>query len=247
MPGQDTATLEKVRKLLAMAEDPSVTPAEAEAFTAKASEKMARYGIDRALLAATQPETDQLTSKKIDVPNPWGDVHALLLGGLAKAMRCDAIQLTGDVHGKRLHLHLFGYASDLERTEVLYTSLLLQMANGLARQIVPGSGGQARAWRRSWLIGFASEVTGRVAAAERSAAAESGASQAGQANGGAGTAVVLADRALAVKQAMRQKYPTIRATRMVYSGGGAGAGREAGRRANIGGTGVGGGSRRALS
>jgi hypothetical protein len=38
-----------------------VTPAEAEALTAKAAELMARYGIDRALLAADQPDTDQPT------------------------------------------------------------------------------------------------------------------------------------------------------------------------------------------
>src|ERR1700753_123656 len=48
--------LERVRKLLAKAEDASVTPAEAEALTAKAAELMARYGIERALLAAARPE-----------------------------------------------------------------------------------------------------------------------------------------------------------------------------------------------
>ena len=46
------ALLDRVRKLLAKAEDESVTPAEAQALTAKAAELMARYGIDRALLAA---------------------------------------------------------------------------------------------------------------------------------------------------------------------------------------------------
>jgi len=51
--------LDRVRKLLAQAEDDSVTPAEAQAFTGKAAELMAKYGIDRALLAADRPETDQ--------------------------------------------------------------------------------------------------------------------------------------------------------------------------------------------
>ena len=41
--------LDRVRKLLAKAEDEGCTPAEAEALTAKAAELMARYGIDRAL------------------------------------------------------------------------------------------------------------------------------------------------------------------------------------------------------
>lgn len=40
----DNTLLERVRNLLAKAEDDSVIPAEAEALTAKAAERMARYG-----------------------------------------------------------------------------------------------------------------------------------------------------------------------------------------------------------
>src|SRR5690348_17460158 len=55
-----SALLNRVRKLLAKAEAEGVTPPEAEALTAKAAELMARYGIDRARLAATRPDTDQI-------------------------------------------------------------------------------------------------------------------------------------------------------------------------------------------
>jgi len=55
--------LDRVRKLLAKAEDESCTPPEAEALTAKAAELMAKYGIDRALLAAVRPETDAPASR----------------------------------------------------------------------------------------------------------------------------------------------------------------------------------------
>jgi cytosine/adenosine deaminase-related metal-dependent hydrolase len=44
-------------KAKAKAEAEGVTPPEAQALTAKAAELMARYGIDRALLAAARPET----------------------------------------------------------------------------------------------------------------------------------------------------------------------------------------------
>ena len=54
-----TDLLDRVRKLLAKAEDEGCTPEEAEALTAKAAELMARYGIDRALLGALHPETDK--------------------------------------------------------------------------------------------------------------------------------------------------------------------------------------------
>src|SRR5207248_1452668 len=82
------ALLGRVRKLLAKAEAEGVTPAEAEALTAKAAELMARYGIDRALLAAARPDTDRPADRVIDVPNPWsrpepagGQSTALVLAG----------------------------------------------------------------------------------------------------------------------------------------------------------------------
>ena len=83
-----TALLDRVRKLLAKAENEAVTPAEAEALTAKAAELMARYGIDRARLAAAQPHTDKPGNRVIDVDNPWAAVKAHLLTGLATALRC---------------------------------------------------------------------------------------------------------------------------------------------------------------
>ena len=87
------ALLDRVRKLLAKAEAEGVTTAEAEAFTAKAAELMARYGIDRAMLAAARPQTDRPANRMIDVLGPWAQVKAQLLGGLAAAVRCSCVQV----------------------------------------------------------------------------------------------------------------------------------------------------------
>jgi len=134
--------LDRVRKLLAQAEDDSVTPAEAQAFTAKAAQLMAKYGIDRALLAADRPETDQPANRILDIDNPWAREKAHLLSGLASALRCQCILLGGSRPGSRVHL--FGFASDIDRTDLLYTSILIQMAHGLATARCP-SGAAARA------------------------------------------------------------------------------------------------------
>src|SRR5271166_743008 len=134
MPSEPpSALLDRVRKLLAKAEAEGVTPPEAEALTAKAAELMARYGIDRARLAAARPDTDRPGSRVIDIDNPWGQVRAHLLAGLAGAMRCQCVLLSTTKPGARIHV--FGYASDLERADILYTSLLLQMARGLAAEL----------------------------------------------------------------------------------------------------------------
>ena len=137
-----SALLDRVRKLLAKAESEGVTPPEAEALTAKAAELMARYGIDRARLAASRPDTDRPGSRVIDIENPWAQVRAHLLAGLAGAMRCQCVIL--QTHRPGTRIHVFGYASDLERADILYTSLLLQMAHGLTAAVVPGSPQPAR-------------------------------------------------------------------------------------------------------
>jgi hypothetical protein len=242
MADQD-GILEKVRKLLAKAEAEGVTPAEAEALTGKAAELMARYGIDQARLNAARPGADELTNRQITVENPWANVRVFLLAGILGAMRCQAVQLTGRDGGAKIHM--FGYASDLDRAELLYTSLLVQMARGLAAQQIPPGTRSPKAWRRSWMLGFASAVAERVRAAESRAAGQAEAED--QASGGTSTALVLADRSLAVKNAARAEYPQTRSTRITYSGRGYGSGHEAGRRADIGSSKVGAGAGRALA
>jgi hypothetical protein len=219
--------LARVRKLLAKAEDAGVTAAEAQALTAKAAELMAKYGIDRALLAAERPETDRPADRIIDVGNPWARVQAHLLCGLAAALRCQCVILPRP--GSRIHM--FGFSSDLERTDVLYTSLLVQMWQGLAAEQVPAWSRSPRAWRRSWLLGFATAVVARVRAAEQEATSRA---TAPQGRSGSQTALVLADRALVIRRNIEQAYPVTRKSQVTYSGSGYGAGYAQGQRADIG-------------
>src|ERR1700722_4709290 len=198
-----TDLLDRVRKLLAKAEDEGCTPEEAEALTAKAAELMARYGIDRALLGALRPETDRPADRKFRFEAPWAGVKAPLLAALATALRCQCVQ-TQTEDGPRLHV--FGYSSDLERAEILFTSLLVQMARALAKQAVPGYGNGAKAWRRSWMLGYCAAVVARVRAAEEAAggaeggaAAAAGAAADAAADVGSSAAVFLADRSLTVR------------------------------------------------
>jgi hypothetical protein len=222
--------LDRVRKLLAQAEDDAVTPAEAQAFTAKAAELMAKYGIDRALIAADQPDTDLPANRILDIDNPWAREKAHLLCGLASALRCQCI-LLGSRPGSRVHI--FGFGSDIERTDVLYTSVLIQMAHGLAGARVPEWSSSPRAWRRSWLLGFATAVIARVRQAEHGAmvaATARGKSESDR------TALVLADRSLVIRKQVEQVYPITRKARVTYSGSGYRDGYERGQRADIGGS-----------
>jgi Protein of unknown function (DUF2786) len=231
-PPSDEDLLDRVRKLLAKAEAEGVTPPEAEALTGKAAELMARYGIDRARLGAARPETDAPADKIVTLDNPWAAVKAHLLSGLVQAMRCQCVLL----NGRSTRVHVFGYASDIERADILFTSLLVQMARALAAQQAPES--HARAWRRSWLLGFISAVVSRVRAAEQAAAQAAdapGTQQPASGDGGPSTALVLADRTLTVRRNVQQAYPRTRQTRVTYTGSGYANGYREGQRADIGG------------
>jgi hypothetical protein len=129
-------------------------------------------------------------------------------------------------------MHLFGFASDLERVELLFTSLLVQAAHGLAGAAVP-AGAHPAAFRRTWLAGFAHVVAERLRTAEAGAVAGSGTPS---------VALVLADRSDRVQRRLAEVYPRLRtAPSRRLAGTGFGSGAEAGRRAELGGPGVTGG------
>lgn len=235
--------LARVRKLLAKAEDPAATPAEAETYTAKAAALMAAHGIDRALLALADPSLDVVGDLVVLVDRPYAADKADLLGTVAAALGCRGVRRTRYPDGaKELSLHLFGHRSDLQRVEILYTSLLVQALHALARTPVPSDDHPA-AFRRSWLAGYTASIGGRLARVEEAAA--EGADER-FAQHGTSSAIVLADRSHAVEAARDETYPHLRpATARRLSGTGAHDGWSAGQRADIGDTRLG-GTRRSL-
>src|SRR4051812_37551858 len=96
--------LERVRKLLAKTEDPACTPAEAEAFTAKATELIAKYGVDQALLAAVDPAVDPVGDRLVRLDPPYALDKAGLLAAVAVPLRCRVVRRTRD----GVQVHLFG-------------------------------------------------------------------------------------------------------------------------------------------
>ncbi|GAA0910036.1 DUF2786 domain-containing protein [Pseudonocardia zijingensis] len=237
-----TAKLATVRKLLAKAER-AATPAEAEVYTAKAVELMARHGIDAALLATAEPGRDGIGPMRIAMQDPYSAGKARLLGWTAAALRCRWV-LHGAWGGKVAAVTVFGHASDRERVEVLYTSLLLQATTQLVRVRPPRPGESVAAYRRSWLEGFAAQVHRRLVEAEERAA-QARAEPAGPHH--PGVALVLADRRRRVDEEFASTYPRLATLRpSVLSGSGRAAGALAGQRADLGGGRLATGRRQAL-
>lgn len=227
--------LGKIRALLIQAEDPAVTPEEAEAFTAKAAKLMAKYGVDRAMLAAADPTIDVPGDRIVVILGRYALDKQHLLSAVAEAIGCRTVLRTRWVDGNRQRqVHLFGYASDLERVELLYTSLLVQATNGMARTPVP-HWEQAAAFRRSWLAGFTSAIVARLREAEQRA--RDSAQNEQHMSAGPSVALVLADRATVVEARMAAAYPKLgRLGARTLSGSGYWHGHHSGQRADVGGT-----------
>lgn len=231
--------LAKIRKLLAKAEDPASSQAEAETYTAKAAQLIADYGIDAALLGADAPGSDRVADRVVTLDPPYAQDKAHLLYDVAVKLRCRAVLRKGsNSEGDTQHsVHLFGHRSDLDRADLLFTSLLMQSTQRLAATVVPPHAHKA-AFRRSWQAGFRMSIARRLAAAEARAQQTAAARVS---HDGRSTGLVLADRSAVVEYAMRDAYPHLAQARpRSLSGSGMRDGYLAGTQADLGETRLGG-------
>lgn len=252
--GDGTDRLAQIRALLAKAEATEF-PAEAESFTAKAMELIARYAIDEALLWAEDSGEQEPQELRLVLLAPYLGPKAFLASGVAQACGCQAIRLGSGGAGSSGRtgnsgsevMSIWGFPSDIEVVEQLLTSLMVQMATALLASEVDlrGQVGKARAgtanWRRSFMVGFADEAVKRVRATRARAAEEQDATAqrpgATRRASTASAAVALRDRDQAVSDAFRRQFPRIRQSRTSAGSSGAARqkGRSAGRRADVGG------------
>ncbi|WP_405683285.1 DUF2786 domain-containing protein [Streptomyces sp. NBC_00057] len=237
--GLPAALVGKVRALLRQAEDPAVGEKEARAFLEKATGLMAKYGIEQAMLDAVS-EPAKPVDKVVELHPPYVKEMRRLLARIAYEMRCPSVYPGGKDNKHRVHL--FGFDADLQAAEVLFASLRLQMLNGADRadRLYRSDDEDARAYKRSWMLGFIREVSERVGAAQQSASAAADAEQQagphGAASGGRSVALVLADRSVVVEAQRTARYPNLTKARPTkFKGTGYWQGVADGKRADIGG------------
>jgi hypothetical protein len=193
----DGGMLAKIRALLAKAES-TTFPEEAESLSAKAQELMARHRIDRALVDVGDA-TSGPVGRRIWLDDPYADAKAQLLAEVAAANRCRAVLMS------RIGCsHLIGFPADLDMTELLHTSLLVQATRAMAAagpQVDRRGRSRTRSFRQSFLIAYAWRIGARLGEASASTENEVDVERGGD------LLPVLARREAQVDEAMATVFP----------------------------------------
>jgi hypothetical protein len=131
--------VDQVRKLLAQAESFGVTAPEAEAFTARAAELMARYGIDKLRLDLAAPVPVTPGFKITPIVPPFHHQKKDMLSRTGNAMRLHPVihRIAGErgKYRESFEVELLGAATDIDRCLILYRSLLVQATRLLRDEI----------------------------------------------------------------------------------------------------------------
>ncbi|MBM2621776.1 DUF2786 domain-containing protein [Actinoplanes sp. LDG1-06] len=190
----DDRMLERVRALLAKAESTDF-PAEAEAYSAKAQELIARHSISEALTSSNRAEVVPF-ARRIGVDHPYESEKASLLDAVARANHCHT------VWSPELGFStVFGFDADIDGVELLYTSLLVQANRAMARDEPAKGKARIKAFRRSFLVAYAVRIGERLAEVTRREVA-----------GNSDLLPVLRNRDIQVREVMQKAFPrTVRA------------------------------------
>jgi hypothetical protein len=240
-PERQAALMKRIKSMLDRAAHPNTPGPEADTALAMATEMMARYGLDAALLAATRPETDKMIDFTEQCPTPFAEAKYNMIFQIASAMRVRAIVNQGPgIKGKTRNtwsVTMLGWASDIERVKTMYATCLLQAFSRMQHIPIP-YGKQKAAFRDSWLEGFALGVYRQIVDAEAKVMNESS---------GSGAELVVIDRNKAVDDEFNRRYPKTHSLKRNLSGGARTAGFHAGLEADLGlRGGVGSGSRTSI-
>lgn len=190
----------RISKLWRKANDPAVTPAERQAFEAKALSLMARHRIEAAML-------------NIEADDVLGDVLFGVVEGRYARVQIEVVSSVAEAYGCRVwwmdaafrkELFVFGYATDCHRV-IRIARMLISDAMAEAAKLRRNSPAATFSSRSMFVQGYAEAVGSRFREASRLAvgAIDDDGSLAG---GGCGAAaLVLVSRAETVRRAYSQR------------------------------------------
>lgn len=161
--------IEKVEKLLRKAERAG-TPEEADAFFSKAQELMTKWSIDETILNLSGEATrsDDLTEEVVIMKRSgYFDPMVRLIAGIGLANDVKVLVRKPSSWGVNAGAVLIGWKTDIEKTKMLYASLLLQLSRERRRDLTdeirayPES--MRNRWKHSYSFAYADRIAERLA------------------------------------------------------------------------------------
>ncbi|MFG3343421.1 DUF2786 domain-containing protein [Glycomyces sp. NPDC048151] len=156
---ESSRVYEKIRALLAKAESTD-SDAEAEAFTAKAQQLIARHSINEALLSEAGQGKREPEALRVIIERPYEQPKSELLAQIADANHCRSVYWPDGGFTT-----LIGDRADLRSVELLFNSLLVQATSAMTRvgSVSARRGkSQTRSFRQSFLASFAMRIGERL-------------------------------------------------------------------------------------
>lgn len=238
---EESPQLRRIRGLLDKANDPAVTEHEREAYTEAAMRLIAQHGVTDEMLAAQRPDTDKPGKREISLSGVHTRSQMELLTCIAEAFPSQTYYVR---KGRTItSVVVYGFDADLDKIEFLFTLLLVQMFNEVAKvKANPGDwpfwygktelAARTRHERIGFMLGYASRIRARLVALFEDAREEYD-----REHGGSGTELVLAskhDRVLALFDEENGKIKMDKPR--YYDGAAVARGQAAADRADLGGT-----------
>jgi hypothetical protein len=235
MTDPNDSTVERIRKLLAMAERGS-TEEERDAFNAKATALMVQHAIEEAMITDIgRAITEKITQRVYRLKCPKSYSFEFVGIGCQVANALGARGLLQATHVGRTDLCVVGYETDLDMIWQLTESLVRQCTYALAAWYKLNvrewhNGTQKFNMKRGFISGFARGIRDKLDAIKKQTIADAG----------NGSALAVIDRETRVTNWMDDNVRTASAKGRKYDSSSHVGGWSAGQRADVGGASVGG-------
>lgn len=145
--------LDRVRKLVALAEHESTPPNEAKLAREQADALMLQYAIEEAQINDARPAAERIRPGILEVAligggNDMASWMGYLAENIARFCRCKlSLYSRYDSDSRQWMAKAYGYEGDLAYFEVLYTTVRLHMLGAIRPEIDPAESLEANAYR----------------------------------------------------------------------------------------------------